>query len=90
MPELPQPNDGTSIATAHVSGVVALMLERDPTLTPREVRLILESTASDLGPKGRDTQFGWGLVNPAKALAMVDERKRQKGGAAPAATPVQR
>ena len=85
-----QMSTGTSIATAHVSGVVALMLERDPTLTPREVRLILESTASDLGPKGRDTQFGWGLVNPAKALAMVDERKRQKGGAAPAATPVQR
>ena len=29
-----QLSTGTSIATAHVSGVVALMLERDPTLTP--------------------------------------------------------
>ena len=88
-----QLSTGTSIATAHISGVVALMLERDPTLTPRDVRLILESTAADLGPKGRDTQFGWGLVNPAKALAMVDERKRQKGttsAPAPATTPVQR
>ena len=55
-----QLSTGTSIATAHVSGVVALMLERDPTLTPLDVRLILESTANDLGPKGRDTQFGWG------------------------------
>jgi hypothetical protein len=73
--------------------VVALMLERDPSPTPRDVRLILESTAADLGPKGRDTQYGWGLVNPAKALAMVDERKRQKGttsAPAPATTPVQR
>ena len=37
-----QLSTGTSIATAHVSGVVALMLERDPTLTPLDVRLILE------------------------------------------------
>jgi hypothetical protein len=58
-------------------------------LTPADVRLILESTAADLGPKGRDTQFGWGLVNPSKALAMVDERKRQKGTTS-APTPVQR
>ncbi len=84
-----QLSTGTSIATAHVSGVVALMLERDPTLTPLDVRLILESTANDLGPKGRDTQFGWGLVNPAKAIAMVDERKRQRGTTS-ASPPVQR
>jgi filamentous hemagglutinin family protein len=84
-----QMSTGTSIATAHVSGVVALMLERDPTLTPRDIRLILESTASDLGPKGRDTQYGWGLVNPARAISMVEERKRQKGSS-PAPAPVQR
>ncbi len=82
-----QMSTGTSIATAHISGVVALMLERDPTLTPLDVRLILESTAADLGPKGRDVQFGWGLVNPARALAMVEERRRQRGAAS---TPVQR
>jgi subtilisin family serine protease len=80
-----QMSTGTSIATAHVSGVVALMLERDPTLTPRDVRLILEATAKDLGPRGRDTQYGWGLVDPAKALAMVDERlKSRKTSTAPA------
>jgi filamentous hemagglutinin family protein len=62
---------GTSIATAHVSGVVALMLERDPALKPDDVRKILESTATDLGQKGKDNQFGWGLVNPPKALEMV-------------------
>ena len=66
-----QMSTGTSIATAHVSGVVALMLERDPTLKPDDVRKILESTATDLGPKGKNGQFGWGLVNPPKALEAV-------------------
>ena len=65
---------GTSIATAHVSGVVAMMLERDPKLTPNDVRRILEETATDLGPKGKDAQFGWGLVNPQKALEAVEKR----------------
>ena len=77
-----QMSTGTSIATAHITGVVALMLERDPTLTPRDVREILEATAADLGPKGRDSQFGWGLVNPQRALQAVEDRKR-RGTAAP-------
>ncbi|MBX9847519.1 MAG: S8 family serine peptidase [Xanthobacteraceae bacterium] len=71
-----QMSTGTSIATAHVSGVVALMLERDPSLTPADVRKILEATATDLGPKGKDAQYGWGLVNPRKALEAVDARKK--------------
>ena len=66
-----QMSTGTSIATAHVSGVVAMMIELDPTLKPDDVRKILESTATDLGPKGKDNQFGWGLVNPQKALEAV-------------------
>jgi subtilase family protein len=69
-----QMSTGTSIATAHVSGVVALMLERNPRLTPTEVRRILEETATDLGPKGKDAQFGWGLVNPQKALEAAEAR----------------
>ena len=79
-----QMSTGTSIATAHVTGVVALMLERDPTLTPADVRRILEATATDLGPKGKDTQFGWGLVNPQKALQMVDARKKSVEAPTPA------
>src|SRR5476649_968150 len=71
-----QLSTGTSIATAHVSGVVALMLERDPTLKPDDVRKILESTATDLGPKGKNGQFGWGLVNPSKALEVVAIRMK--------------
>jgi subtilisin family serine protease len=71
-----QMSTGTSIATAHISGVAALMLERDPTLTPADVRRILEETATDLGPKGKDAQYGWGLVNPQKALEVVNKGRK--------------
>jgi hypothetical protein len=38
-------HSGSSLAAAHVSGVVALLLERDPTLTPAQVRGLLTDTA---------------------------------------------
>jgi hypothetical protein len=59
---------GTSVATAHVSGLVALLLERDPRLTPTAVQAILMRTARDLGPKGRDDEYGAGLVDAYAAL----------------------
>ena len=80
-----QMSTGTSIATAHISGIVAMMLERDPRLKPADVRKILEETAIDLGPKGKDAQFGWGLVNPQKALDAVAARAKSSD-----ASPTQR
>jgi Subtilase family len=59
---------GTSVAAAHVSGVAALLLERNPKLDANELRNILQSTAKDLGAKGRDDDFGWGLIDPQRAL----------------------
>ncbi|HEY2136341.1 MAG TPA: S8 family serine peptidase [Xanthobacteraceae bacterium] len=59
---------GTSVATAHVSGLVALLLERNPGLTPDAVEAILMRTAKDLGPKGRDDEFGAGLVDAYEAV----------------------
>jgi hypothetical protein len=59
---------GTSVATAHVSGLAALLLERDPTLAPDAVQAILMRTAKDLGPAGRDDQYGAGLVDAYEAL----------------------
>jgi hypothetical protein len=63
---------GTSFATPMVSGVVALMRAKDPTITPEEAKTILIETAMDLGPGGDDNTFGHGLVDAAAALARVE------------------
>ena len=59
---------GTSYAAAEVSGIVALMLERNRDLTPDKARDTLLATAKDLGPKGRDILFGAGLADAYGAL----------------------
>jgi hypothetical protein len=63
---------GTSVAAAHVSGIVALLLEHNPTLTAAAIRDILTSSAKHHTPNGRDDQFGWGLVDPYRALLGAD------------------
>jgi Subtilase family/Bacterial Ig-like domain (group 3)/Autotransporter beta-domain len=59
---------GTSVATANVSGVAALLLAHKPNLKPEEVRAILVASAKHLGSPGINPQFGAGLVDPVKAL----------------------
>ena len=63
-----QVSSGTSFSAAEVSGIVALMLQRDPKLAPDRVRDILLATARDIGPKGRDVMFGAGLADAYGAL----------------------
>jgi serine protease AprX len=59
---------GTSMATPHVAGVIALMFEANPNLTPMQVRDILERTATNLG--GRlPWEAGAGHVNAFAAVA---------------------
>ena len=65
---------GTSFAAAHVSGVIALILERKPGLDPDGVRKILLATAKDLGPAGPDDQFGAGLADAYRALLALEPR----------------
>ena len=59
---------GTSFAAPQVSGIAALLLERNRNLDPVAIRSILTSTARDLGPPGKDDQFGAGLVNAMSAV----------------------
>jgi serine protease AprX len=59
---------GTSMATPHVAGIAALMLDANPRLTPRRVESILTGTAEDYGKKGFDMAFGHGFVNALKAV----------------------
>ena len=55
-----QMTSGTSFSAAYVSGVAALMLERNPALRPDELRAVMMKTARDLGSPGRDDLFGAG------------------------------
>jgi hypothetical protein len=62
---------GTSFSAAYVSGVAALLLQRAPGLSPDQVRKILTDTAKDLGPAGKDPEFGFGLVDAYRAIMAV-------------------
>lgn len=61
-------NQGTSMATPHVSGAAALVMQANRTLTNVEVREILNATASDLGDPGWDQYYGYGLVDAQAAV----------------------
>src|SRR4030095_2515624 len=63
-----QITSGTSFSAAYVSGVAALLLERNPALKPGDVRAILTKTARDLGAPGRDDQFGAGEADAFAAV----------------------
>ncbi|HMJ30818.1 MAG TPA: S8 family serine peptidase, partial [Xanthobacteraceae bacterium] len=78
---------GTSVAAAEVSGIVALLLERNPKLTPADIRRILQASARRLGAGERDDNFGSGLIDPLKALQMADPRT---AATAPTPTPTLR
>jgi serine protease AprX len=60
---------GTSMATPHVAGIVALMLEANPSLTPDQVRQIIQKTATNI-PGRESWEVGAGYVN---AYAAVDQ-----------------
>lgn len=59
---------GTSMATPMVSGIVALLLEKDNSLSHKDVKSLLESTSIDIGDKGKDVFFGSGFVNVTALL----------------------
>jgi filamentous hemagglutinin family protein len=69
-----QMTTGTSVAAAEVSGIVALLLERNPKLTPADIRRILTASSKRLAPGERDDNFGSGLIDPLQALQLADPR----------------
>lgn len=68
---------GTSYAAAHISGIVALMLEVNPQLTSAAARDLLATASEDLGAPGRDEQFGHGQVNAGRAVQLAFDSKTQ-------------
>ena len=63
---------GTSMAAPVVTGVVALMLERTPTLTPAQVKARLKGSAAPLAYGSPDTT-GSGLVSALGAITSLEE-----------------
>jgi type VII secretion-associated serine protease mycosin len=62
---------GTSMASPHAAAVAALLKSLNPALSPDQVEQAMESSATDLGAKGRDNDFGYGRIDAAAALAAV-------------------
>ncbi|MCK4623961.1 MAG: S8 family serine peptidase [Phycisphaerae bacterium] len=77
---------GTSMATPHVSGTVALMLQVNRTLTPDEIKSILENTAVDLGDPGKDNTTGAGRIDAYQAVLASDTTPPAASGETPANT----
>lgn len=69
---------GTSMATPFTAGVVALMLDADPTLTPDEIKQILMSTATRM-PGYEDYEVGAGYINAYAAVDKVFNRAKNYG-----------
>ncbi|MBX2994986.1 MAG: S8 family serine peptidase [Bdellovibrionaceae bacterium] len=62
--------DGTSMATPHVSGVVALMKSAKRTATPLQIRDTIKATATAMTPNDQN-QHGAGLINAEAAVAAI-------------------
>ena len=58
---------GTSMAAPHVSGFAALLMQQGIT-SPAAIEAIMTRYATDLGPAGRDDEYGYGLINPRASL----------------------
>ena len=70
--------EGTSMATPFVAGVVALMLNADSTLTPDDVKGIIQQTASPM-PGYEEFQVGAGYINAYDAVDKVFHRSKSYG-----------
>ena len=72
---LPRPQcrarSGTSFAAPHVSGALAVIKSAAPSMPMEVVRAVLLTTSRDLGEKGVDDVFGWGIPDVDKAVSMA-------------------
>ncbi len=62
---------GTSMAAPHVSALAAMLIAAAPSVAPRQIHSVITATAQDLDVPGPDPRTGHGIINPAGALALV-------------------
>jgi subtilisin len=88
---------GTSMATPHVTGAVALLMSTDAAGTsydtnkngkwdPAELRSRLQKTATDLGAAGKDDYYGYGLVNAYAAINGLENAPAEESTPVPDAS----
>lgn len=66
-----QTRQGTSFAAPMVAGIAALLKSMNPFLSATDTMNILQSTATDLGPPGEDTEYGYGRVDAQVAMTSL-------------------
>jgi subtilisin family serine protease len=76
---------GTSMAAAHVSGVVALILSQNPGYSPDIVRTVLRSSATPANP---DPRFTAGNLNASAAVALQNVQQATITAIVPGISPV--
>ncbi|MFQ5978276.1 MAG: S8 family serine peptidase [Candidatus Heimdallarchaeota archaeon] len=59
---------GTSYAVPLITSTIALMISVNSTLSREEIETMLKETAIDLGPPGKDNEFGYGLLDSENAV----------------------
>ncbi len=59
---------GTSMSSPHVAGIAALIRSQNEQLSNEEVYEKIRQTADDLGQRGFDNYYGFGIANATKAL----------------------
>ncbi|KAF0243899.1 MAG: subtilisin-like serine [Planctomycetota bacterium] len=67
---------GNSFSGPQIAGCAALLLEANPEIKPWQIQRAINETAGDLGPKGWDAEYGWGLMN---CRAAVEAARKLKG-----------
>ncbi len=82
---------GTSMAAPYVTGVIALLKQVDPSLSNGQLREKLKGSAIDLGIPGKDSFFGYGLVQAPvpvqEVIKPVTENKEEKTDQVPSSVP---
>lgn len=78
--DLYQRLSGTSMAVPHVTGALARIWADFPNCRSETVRRSIEESALDLGPRGKDTMFGSGLLQTEAAYDWLARQPCAKQG----------